>query len=70
MGDVFAADVLYHSNFLNKYLKKFRYDVDTLMTFEKEDDNDRWSGISWSGEELGVNFSISFCNMYPHWYSV
>ena len=70
MGDVFAADVLYHSNFLNKYLKKFRYDVDTLMTFEKEDDNDRWSGISWSGEELGVNFSSSFCNMYPHWYSV
>ena len=41
MGDVFAVDVLYHSNFLNKYLKKFRYDVDTLMTFEKEDDNDR-----------------------------
>ena len=41
MGDVFAADILYHSNFLNKYFKKFRYVVDTLMKFEIEDDKDR-----------------------------
>ena len=41
VGDVFAADVMYHSNCLNKYFKKFRYDVDSLMAFEIEDDKDR-----------------------------
>ena len=42
MGDVFAADVMYHSNCLNKYFKKFCYDVDSLMGFVIEDDKDRF----------------------------
>ena len=37
VGDVFAADVMYHSNCLNN----FRYDVDFLMAFEIEADKDR-----------------------------
>ena len=41
VGDVFAADVMYHSNCLNKYFKIFRYDIDSLMVFEIEDDKDR-----------------------------
>ena len=69
-GDAFAADVMYHSNCLNKNFKKFCHDVNSFMAFEIEDDKDRWSGISWSGEELGVNFSISFWKVNPHWYSV
>ena len=46
VGDVFAADVMYHSNCLNKNFKKFCHDVNSLMAFEIEDDKDRWSGIS------------------------
>ena len=61
VGDVFAADVMYLSNCLNKSFKTIRYDVDSLMAFEIEDDKDRRSG-----EELGVNFLGSFCNVYPH----
>ena len=39
--DVFAGDVMYHSYCLNKYFKKFRYDVDSLMVFEIENDKNR-----------------------------
>ena len=42
VGDVFAANVMYHSNCLNKYC----YDVNCLMAFTIENDKDRWSGIS------------------------
>ena len=70
MGDLFAADVMYHSNCLNKHFKKFCSNVDSFVAFEIEDDKDRWSDIQWSGEELGVNFSICFSNVYTHWYSV
>ena len=38
MGDVFAADVMYHCNCLNKYFKKVLSDVDFIMPFEKQDD--------------------------------
>ena len=31
VGDVFATDVMYLSNCLNKYFKTIRYDVDSLM---------------------------------------
>ena len=41
VGDVFAVDVMYHRNCLNKYFKKIRYDVDSLMTFKIEHDKDR-----------------------------
>ena len=32
---------MYHSNCLNKYFKKFCYDVDSLTAFEIADDKDR-----------------------------
>ena len=38
VGDVFAADVMYHCNCMNKYFKKVLYDVDFLMAFEIQDD--------------------------------
>ena len=31
---------MYHSNCFNKYFKKLRYDVDTLMAFKMEDNKD------------------------------
>ena len=37
VGDVFAANVMYHSNCLNKYC----YDVNCLMAFTIENDKDR-----------------------------
>ena len=37
VGDVFAADAVYHCNCLNKYFKKVLYDVDFLMAFEIQD---------------------------------
>ena len=43
--DVFAADIIYHSNCLNKNFKKFCHDFNSLLAFEMEDDKDRWSGI-------------------------
>ena len=38
VGDVFAVDVMYHCNCLNKYFKKVLSDVDFIMPFEKQDD--------------------------------
>ena len=38
VGDVFAADVMYNSDCLNKYFKIILYGVDSLMTFQIEDD--------------------------------
>ena len=35
------TDIMYHSNFLNKYFRKLPYDVDSLMALEIEDDKDR-----------------------------
>ena len=39
-GDVFAADIMHHKNCLNKYIKRFQRDVETLMEFEHEDQTD------------------------------
>ena len=39
-GNVFAADVMHHKNCLNKYIKLFQRDVETLMEFEHEDQAD------------------------------
>ena len=38
VGDVYAADVLYHNNCLNRYIKKLWYDVDAVVAFEVDDD--------------------------------
>ena len=38
VGDVYAADVMFHKNCLNKYLKKFQYDVQALMESKFGDD--------------------------------
>ena len=38
VGDMYAVDVMYHNNCLNRCIKKFQYDVDALMTFEVNDD--------------------------------
>ena len=38
MDDVYAADVMYHDNCFNCYIKKFQYDVDAFITFEIDDD--------------------------------
>ena len=42
---------MYHSNCLNKYFKKFCYDIDSLMGFEIEDDKDRFEDTF---EELNI----------------
>ena len=34
-----AGDVMYHSNCLNKYTKKLKYDVQALMESDLEDGN-------------------------------
>ena len=39
-GDVFAEDIMHHNNCLNKYIKRFQRDVETLMEFEHEDQTD------------------------------
>ena len=38
VGDVYVEDVMYHKNSLNRYIKKFQYDIDALMAFEVDDD--------------------------------
>ena len=42
IGDVFAADVMYHKKCRNKYLKQFQRDVDRLMQadFDKSGNED------------------------------
>ena len=47
MGDVYAADVTYHNNCVSRDIKKFLYDVDTLMTFGVDDDRSLLEGTDF-----------------------
>ena len=57
-GDVFAADIMHHKNYLNKYIKRFQRDVETLMEFEHEDQADE-SQLKICFEELIKDIDIA-----------
>ena len=49
IGDVFAADVMYHKKCMNKYLKQFQRDVDRLMQtdFDNSGNEDVVTALSY-----------------------
>ena len=38
VGDIFAADIVYHANFMNRYILKFQRDIDEIINPKFETD--------------------------------
>ena len=52
-GDVFAADVLYHRNYLNSYILKFKRELETLIAVMEDDDTVNESSMVIIDDALG-----------------
>ena len=59
-GDVYAADVMYHSNCLSSYILKFTCDIESLLEYDEEVDDGFVKNLF---EDLAANLDLG-CKSY------